>query len=57
MHRMGMNTWIDMVEDNRICCDELALLGLSVMYQRHCLVVNQEQVLVYHCNQGTIEYH
>ena len=27
MHGMGMNTWIDMVEDNHICCDELALLG------------------------------
>ena len=43
MHGMGMNTWIDMVEDNRICCDELALLGLSVMYQRHCLVVTKNK--------------
>ena len=43
MHGMGMNTWIDMVEDNHICCDELALLGLSVMYQRHCLVVTKNK--------------
>ena len=38
---VGMNTWVDMVEDNCICCDELALLGLSTMYQRHCLVVTK----------------
>ena len=38
-----MNTWIDMVEDKRICCDELALLGLSAMYQRHCLVVTKNK--------------
>ena len=43
MHGLGMNTWVDMVEDNRICCDELALLGLSVMYQRHCLVVTKNK--------------
>ena len=40
---MGLNTWVDMVEDNRICCDELALLGLSAMYQRHCLVVTKNK--------------
>ena len=26
MHGMGLNTWVDMVEDNHICCDKLALL-------------------------------
>ena len=40
---IGMNTWVDMVEDRRICCDELALLGLSAMYQRHCLVVTKNK--------------
>ena len=43
MHGLGMNTWVDMVEDNCICCDELALLGLSAMYQRHCLVVTKNK--------------
>ena len=43
IHGIGMNTWVDMVEDNRICCDELALLGLSAMYQRHCLVVTKNK--------------
>ena len=38
-----MNTWVDMVEDSRCCCDELALLGLSAMYQRHCLVVTKNK--------------
>ena len=40
---IGMNTWVDMLEDSRICCDELALLGLSAMYQRHCLVVTKNK--------------
>ena len=43
MRGMGMNTCIDMVEDNHICCDELELLGLSTMYQRHCLVVTKNK--------------
>ena len=40
---IGLNTWVDMVKDSRICCDELALLGLSAMYQRHCLVVTKNK--------------
>ena len=40
---MDLNTWVDMVEDNCICCDELALLGLSALYQRHCLVVTKNK--------------
>ena len=40
---IGMNTLVDMVEDSHICCDELALLGLSAMYQRHCLVVTKNK--------------
>ena len=40
---IGMNTWVDMVKDSRSCCDELALLGLSAMYQRHCLVVTKNK--------------
>ena len=40
---IGMNTWADMVKDSRICCDKLALLGLSTMYQRHCLAVKKNK--------------
>ena len=40
---IGMNTWVDMVEDSCICCEELALLGLSAMYQRHCLMVTKNK--------------
>ena len=43
LHGIGMNTWVDMVEDSHSCCDELALLGLSAMYQRHCLVVKKNK--------------
>ena len=47
---IGMNTWVDMVEDSCICCDELALLDLSAMYQRHGPGGNKEQVLVHNRN-------
>ena len=40
---IGMNTWVDMVKDSCSCCDELALLGLSAMYQRHCLEVTKNK--------------
>ena len=38
---LGLNTWVDNVKDSHVCCDELALLGLSAMYQRHSLVVTK----------------
>ena len=47
LHGIGMNTWVDMVEDSH-SCDELALLGLSAMYQRHS--GNKEQDLVHNPN-------
>ena len=40
---VSMNMWVEMVEDIRICCEELALLGLSAMYQRHCVVVTKNK--------------
>ena len=40
---IGMNTWVDMVEDSHSRCDELALLGLSAMYHRHCVVVTNNK--------------
>ena len=43
MHGMGLDTWVDTVNDHRMCCDELALLGLSAMYQRHCLVFTKNK--------------
>ena len=42
---IGIDTWVDIVSDHRMCCDELALLGLSAMYQRHCLVVTKNKQL------------
>ena len=38
---LGLNLWVDNIEDSSVCCDELALLGLSAMYQRHTLVVTK----------------
>ena len=37
---LDRHAWI---EDNRICCNELALLGLSAIYQRHTLVVTKNK--------------
>ena len=40
---LGLKSWVDNVEDSKVCCDELALLGLSAMYQRHTLVVTKNK--------------
>ena len=38
---LGLNSWVDNVEDSHVCCDEFTLLGLSATYQRHTLVVTK----------------
>ena len=43
MHGIGLDTWVNTVNDHHMCCDELDLLGLSSMYQRHCLVVTKNK--------------
>ena len=43
MWGIGLNTCVDTIYDNCMCCDQLALLGLSAMYQRHCLVVTKDK--------------
>ena len=43
LHGLGLSSWVDNIEDNKVCCDELALLGLSAMYQRHTLVVTKNK--------------
>ena len=40
---IGLNTWVDNVENSQVCCDKLALLGLSAMYKRHTLVVTKHR--------------
>ena len=36
-------TWIENIGDETVYCDELALLGLCALYNRHCLVVTQNK--------------
>ena len=42
MRSMGFDSWLDSINDG-FCCDELALLALSAMYQRHTLVVTKNK--------------
>ena len=39
---MGFDSWLDTINDGS-CCDELAILALSAMYQRHTLVVTKNK--------------
>ena len=31
--------WVEQLADERVFCDELALMGLCNLYQRHCVVL------------------
>ena len=43
MRGLDLSSWVDNLNDSKVCCDELALLGLSAMYQRHTLVVTKNK--------------
>ena len=43
MRGLDLSAWVDNLDDCKVCCDELALLGLSAMYQRHTLVVTKNK--------------
>ena len=36
--------WVEELEDERVFCDELALMGLCNLYQRHCVVLTQNKL-------------
>ena len=40
---LDLSAWVDNLDDCKVYCDELALLGLSSMYQRHNLVVTKNK--------------
>ena len=40
---LDLSSWVDNIDDYKVCCDELALLGLSAMYQQHILVVTKNK--------------
>ena len=39
---MGFDSWLDSINEGS-CCDELAILALSAMYQHHTLVVTKNK--------------
>ena len=43
MRGLDLSSWVDNLDDCKVCCDKLALLGLSAMYQRHTLVVTKNK--------------
>ena len=36
--------WVEELADERVFCDELALMGLCNLYQRHCVVLTQNKM-------------
>ena len=36
--------WVEQLADERIFCDELALMGLCNLYRRHCVVLTQNKL-------------
>ena len=45
LHGKGISfpTWIESIGNETMYCDELALLGLCVVYSRHCLVITRDK--------------
>ena len=45
LHMKGISfpTWIESIGNETMYCDELALLGLCVVYSRHCLVITRDK--------------
>ena len=44
MRAIGFDTWIESIGDENVFCDELALMGLCALYNRHCLVVTKNKL-------------
>ena len=41
---ISFEVWVEQLADERIFCDELALMGLCNLYQRHCVVLTQNKL-------------
>ena len=48
MRSINFETWVETIADEHVFCDELALMGLSYMYHRHCVVLTQSKLV--HCS-------
>ena len=44
MRNTSFSNWVDRMADGRMYCDELGLLSLSALYQRHTLVVTANKL-------------
>ena len=44
MRNTSFTNWVDQMADGRMYCDELGLLSLSALYQRHTLVVTANKL-------------
>ena len=39
MRSITLETWVETITDERVYCNELALMGLCNLYRRHCVVL------------------
>ena len=44
MRSMNLETWVNAIANESVYCDELCLMGLCYMYQRHCVVLTQNKL-------------
>ena len=44
MRSMNLETWVETIANELVYCDELGLMGLCYMYQRHCVVLTQNKL-------------
>ena len=44
MRNTNFSNWVDWIADGRMYCDELGLLSLSALYQRHTLVITSNKL-------------
>ena len=44
MRSITFEKWVKLIADECVFCDELALMGLCNLYQRHCVVLTQDKL-------------
>ena len=44
MRSMNLETWVETITNELVYCDELGLMGLCYMYNRHCVVLMQNKL-------------
>ena len=44
MHGISLDTWVTMMDNEKMCCDELGLMGLCKLYRHHSVVLTKARL-------------